>query len=158
MAIEPAEFRRVLGHLPTGVTVVATRSPEGPVGLTANAVTAVSLAPPLILVCIDRSSATHDPLLSAASFSVNVLDGGQERLARRFSETEGGDKFVGIAHRSVTTGAPVLEDALAWLDCSVWARYPGGDHTIVVGEVLSADARDGAPLVFYRGGYGRFAP
>lgn len=160
MGIEHAEFRRVMGHLATGVTVVATRNPESgsPCGLTANAVVSVSLDPPLVLVCIDRGATTHDPVLAAGFFSINILSQGQERVARRFAEWESAEKFEGIAWREEVSGAPVLADALGWVDCRVWATYDGGDHTIVVGEVLQGDAREGEPLVYYRGGYGRFTP
>lgn len=160
MGIEKAEFRRVMGHLSTGVTVVAARNPKSgsPCGLTATAVTSVSLEPPLVLVCIDKAATSHDPVLAAGTFSVNVLSQGQERIARRFAEWDSSEKFDGIAYREEVSGAPLLDDALAWLDCRVWATYEGGDHTIVVGEVLRADAREGEPLLYYRGGYGRFTP
>lgn len=160
MGIEHAEFRRVMGHLATGVVVVATRDPENgaPCGLTANAVASVSLEPTLVLVCIDKEATSHQPLLDAGIFSINVLSQMQERIARRFAEWEAARKFEGIAYRQEASGAPVLEDSLAWLDCRVWSTYPGGDHTIVVGEVLMGDAREGDPLVYYRGGYGRFKP
>ncbi|HEU0052619.1 MAG TPA: flavin reductase family protein, partial [Longimicrobium sp.] len=81
-----------------------------------------------------------------------------ETLARRFAASEVDAKFTGVAWRGEHTGAPVLDEALAWLDCRVAERLPGGDHTVFMGEVLGADAREGTPLVYYRGGYGRFAP
>jgi flavin reductase (DIM6/NTAB) family NADH-FMN oxidoreductase RutF len=87
-----------------------------------------------------------------------VLDSMQETIARRFASWDVAEKFRGLAYRTETSGAPVLEIALAWLDCKVSATYPAGDHTIYIGEVLSGDAREGPPLLFYRGGYGRFTP
>jgi flavin reductase (DIM6/NTAB) family NADH-FMN oxidoreductase RutF len=159
MPIDPSEFRRIMGHFVTGVTVVASRTPTGePCGLTANAVTSVSLDPPLVLVCIDRGADSHDCIREAGFFSVNILDADQERYGRRFASWDMDVKFAGIRYRSEATGAPVLEDALAWVDCRVWATYPGGDHTIFVGEVVAGDAREGTPLLYYRSGFGRFVP
>jgi flavin reductase (DIM6/NTAB) family NADH-FMN oxidoreductase RutF len=156
--IDPNEFRRVMGHYATGVAVVTTPRDDGAAaGLTVSAVTSVSLDPRLILVCVDRASDTHRLIEAAGCFAVNVLEEGMgETLARRFSDGDVEDRFRGIAWRTERTGAPVLDDALAWLDCRVSAALPGGDHTIFVGEVLHADAREGTPLLYYRGGYGRF--
>lgn len=157
--MDPSEFRRVLGHWGTGVAVVATLRPDGmPVGLTANAVASVSLDPPLVLACVERGSDTHDIIPVAGVFTVSVLAEEQEALARRFATLEVAEKFRGVAYREAVTGAPVLDGALAWVDCRLWAAYPGGDHSIFVGEVLAGDAREGAPLVYYRGGYGRYVP
>lgn len=159
LAIDAPEFRRILGHWVTGVAVVAARQGPGPpCGLTANAVASLSLDPPLVLVCIDHGADSHDCIRAAGAFSVNVLDAEQERLARRFAELETGDKFEGVAYRVGATGSPVLEDALAWVDCRIRESHDGGDHTIFIGEVVAGDAREGSPLVFYRGGYGRYAP
>jgi flavin reductase (DIM6/NTAB) family NADH-FMN oxidoreductase RutF len=159
MPIDPSEFRRIMGHFVTGVTVVASRTATGaPCGLTANAVTSVSLDPPLVLVCIDRGADSHDCIRESGFFSVNILDADQERYGRRFANWEADVKFAGIGYRSEVTGAPVFEDALAWVDCRIWATYPGGDHTIFVGEVVAGDAREGTPLVYYRSGFGRFVP
>lgn len=159
MQIESSEFRRILGHWVSGVAVVATLKDDGKLcGLTANAVTSVSLNPPLILACVERSADTHDCIEKAGVFSINILDSDAERIARRFAAWEVDKKFEGLAFRTEETGAPILEDALAWLDCRVWAAHDGGDHTIFVGEVVAGDAREGSPLLYYRGGYGRFAP
>lgn len=160
MALDPIELRRVMGHFATGVTVVAaTDAATGrPYGLTANAVASVSLEPPLVLACVEAESDTHPRIRATGAFAISVLAADQESLARRFAEWAAVDKFRTVAYRREVTGAPVLEDALAWVDCRLWAEYPGGDHTIFVGEVLAGDARAGAPLIFYRGGYGRFRP
>jgi 3-hydroxy-9,10-secoandrosta-1,3,5(10)-triene-9,17-dione monooxygenase reductase component len=157
--LDAAEFRRVLGHFVTGVTVITTRDGDGqPAGLTANAFASLSLDPPLVLACIDRASDTHDLIAAARFFAVNVLAEGQERISRRFAADEVAPRFEGLAWRDETTGAPILDDVLAWVDCRVHSICEGGDHTIFIGEVLAADAREGVPLLFYRGGYGRFAP
>lgn len=159
MGLEPAEFRRILGHWTTGVAIVATMREDGvPCGLTANAVASVSLEPPLVLACIERAADTHDWIGVRGYFSVNMLNESQERLARRFATLEAEHKFAGVAYRTEVTGAPVLEDALAWVDCRLTQHHPAGDHTIYVGEVVAGDAVQGTPLLYYRGGYGRFAP
>ena len=159
MSVDSAEFRRVLGHFVTGVTVLTTRDATGaPAGLTVNAFASVSLEPPLVLVCVDRASDTHALIEAAGYFAVNVLADGQERVSRRFAEGEGRTRFDGLAWRDEVTGAPVLDDALAWVDCRVRSTCDGGDHTIWIGQVLAGDAREGVPLLFYRGGYGRFTP
>src|SRR5690606_9495250 len=160
MALDPTELRRVMGHFATGVTVVTAVDAElgQPYGLTANAVASVSLKPPLVLACVEAESDTHPRIRAAGAFAISVLAADQETLARRFAELEAAEKFRGVGYREEVTGAPVLEDALAWVDCRVWAEYPGGDHTLFVGEVVAGDARVGAPLIFFRGGYGRFRP
>lgn len=158
--IDPSEFRRVMGHFPTGVAVVTTRrADEPPRGLTVNAFTSVSLNPTLVLICVEQHAETHDLIRDAGVFAINVL--GEEKgemISRRFSTFGVADKFQGVAYREETTGAPVLDMALAWLDCRVVQSFAAGDHTIFLGEVVAADARDGRPLVYYRGGYGRFEP
>ena len=159
MAFDPSEFRRVLGHWVTGVAVVTSRRATGtPCGLTANAVTALSLDPPLVLVCVDRGADSHDCIRDAGVFTVNVLAAATEPLARRFAALDLDDKFDGITWHTALTGAPVLDDALAWVDCRIEQVLPGGDHTIFIGEVLAADAAHGEPLLFYRGGYSHFTP
>jgi len=159
--IDTSEFRRVVGHFASGVTVVTTLRPDGrPCGLTASAVSSVSLDPTLLLVCVEKSAVSHGCIEQAGVFAVNVLadDGRGETLARRFSEEETDGKFTGVAFRAEHTGAPVLDGALAWMDCRVAQQCGGGDHSVFIGEVVAADAGEGTPLVYYRGGYGRFAP
>lgn len=157
--IDQSEFRRVIGHFATGVTIVTTSREDGSAaGLTVSAVSSLSLDPTLVLACVDRNSETLPFLERAGFFAVNVLEEGKgETLARRFAGGGAEEKFRGVAWRPERTGAPVLDEALAWMDCRVTAVVPGGDHTIFVGEVLAADAREGTPLLYYRGGFGRFA-
>lgn len=157
MSIDPSEFRRILGHWVTGVAVVASTGDDGPRGFTANAFTSLSLEPPLVLVCVDRTANTLAGIRSTGRFTVNVLGSAGERLARHFA-TDADDKFEGVAWTTAVTGAPVLEDAQAWVDCRVMSEVPGGDHVIFIGEVVAGDADEGEPLIFYRGGYGRFMP
>ncbi len=151
--IETAEFRRILGHWVTGVAVVAARRADGqPCGLTVNAFTSLSLGPPLVLVCIERSADSHDCIRDAGAFSVNVLAAADRALARRFA-TSGGSKFDGLDLGRGSSGAPILKRALAWVDCRLHAQHAGGDHSIFVGEVLDGGVSDGDPLVFHRGDY-----
>jgi len=158
--IDTHEFRRVMGHFPSGVTVVTSCRPGGePCGLTLNAFCSVSLEPPLVLVCVETLADSHDCILEHGAFTVNVLaEEGGETLSRRFSEPGMDEKFEGVAYTAGVTGAPVLDQALAWMECRVTNAIPAGDHTIIVGEVIEGDARKGHPLVYYRGGYGRFDP
>jgi flavin reductase (DIM6/NTAB) family NADH-FMN oxidoreductase RutF len=156
--LESAEFRRIMGHFVTGVTIVTATEPATgePCGLTANAVASVSLDPALVLVCVDHAADSHDRILAAGFFAVNVLSEDQERLSRRFSTWNTPEKFGGVPIHRAVTGAPILDAALAWIECRIWATYPGGDHTILVGEAVGGDAREGSPLIYYRGGYGRY--
>lgn len=149
-----------MGRFATGVTVVTTRLGGEVHGMTANAVTSVSLEPPLVLVCVDKTADTHDILARAGVFALNVLSREQERLSEHFSkkETEGAHRLDEFSHRAAATGAPILEGCLAYLDCRVTAQHPGGDHTIFVGEVVEAGSlRDGEPLLFYQGRYTKLA-
>lgn len=141
------------------MAVVSARAPGGrPCGLTANAITSLSLDPPLVLACVEHSSDTHGCIIAARAFALSMLSHDQERLARRFAAFDIEEKFAGVAWREELTGAPVLEDALAWLDCRLWRTHDGGDHTIFVGEIVAGDAREGAPLAYYRSGFARLTP
>ncbi len=153
--VSPHRFRHVLGHLPTGVTVITAFGAGGPVGMAANSVTSVSLDPPLILLCPARSSTTWPAIRAAGRFCVNVMAEHHEAVTRQFA-APGADRYAGVPHRAGEAG-PALENALAWIDCRVREEHAGGDHTIVVADVLAvaATAAD-APLVFFRGRYGRF--
>jgi len=150
---DPVSLRRVMGHFATGVTVVGTTHLGGGVcGLTANAFTSLSLSPPLALVCVDRSSLTFPCIQASGRFAANVLSADQHLASLRFAERREG-KFDGIGYRVGVTGMPILEGALAHLECEVEAEYPGGDHVILVARVIEAAAQGGLPLVFFRGGY-----
>jgi len=152
------ELRRVMGTFATGVTVITTRDKAGRCcGLTANAVTSLSLVPPLILICIDRKAETFPAFYESRAFVVNILADDQEHVSARFAKS-GGDKFAGIACRPDRDGPPVLDGALAHLECRIVDTHEGGDHVIHVGEVLHAEARPGDPLLFFQGRYRRLAP
>jgi flavin reductase (DIM6/NTAB) family NADH-FMN oxidoreductase RutF len=146
----------VLGRFATGVTLVTTQLGDEPHGMTANAFTSVSLDPPLVLVCVDRAADSHDIIDRAGVFAVNVLSLQQEELSTRFAVKEGpgAHRLDGVPHHAGETGAPVIDGCLAYLDCRVAGRYPGGDHTIFLGEVVDAgQLSDEGPLVFYQGRY-----
>jgi flavin reductase (DIM6/NTAB) family NADH-FMN oxidoreductase RutF len=155
--IAAERFRAVLGHFCTGVTIVTATDADGPVGFTAQSFAALSLDPPLTLVCPGKSSTSWPRIEAAGSFCVNVLSEDQEELCRTFAVT-GGDKFAGVGYEpGPVTGFPLLTGALAWIECRLEAVYDGGDHAIAVGRVLDLGVHhDGRPLLFYRGGFGRF--
>lgn len=151
------ELRRAFGHFATGVTVVTARDAAGePVGMTANSFASLSLEPPLVLWSISRRATHFEAFTRATGFAVHVLDAGQEALARRFA-ARGVDRFADLATTTLVTGAPVLERFHACFDCRLHALYEGGDHLIVVGEVLRIEQRPGGPLVFHQGRYGALA-
>lgn len=144
-----------MGVFPTGVTVVAARGDDGdPYGLTVNAFTSVSLDPPLVLVCIDRGSSSHDRLVEAGTFTVSILSSDQEELATRFAFDPAELRFRDEEWRSEHDGALVPEGAAAWMVCDLDAVHPGGDHSILVGNVRHLGAGASDALVFYRGRYG----
>ena len=154
MAIEKDLFRRVMGSFASGVTVVTTYEPEGePRGFTASAVSSLSMEPRQLLVCINNFSATLDTIREVGAFAINILANEQQAIAGRFA-ARSGDKFAGVAWEPGTLGMPILAGALAYAECRLAATYPGGDHTIMVGEVVAAAARDAAPLLYFRGAYG----
>lgn len=155
----PAAFRRVMSRLAGGVTVVATVDADGKThGMTVNALVSVSLDPVLVLFCCERDASLHEPLLAAGRWTVSMLTSAQGQLSRWFAarERHGTDQFAGLAVREGEhTGVPILADSLAWLECRTWATYDGGDHTIVVGEVLDMDLGpdEAEPLLYFRREY-----
>jgi len=154
MAVDPQEFRGVMGHFATGVTVITTHDGGGTLyGLTANAVSSVSLTPPLLLCCVDKSSESYPSFGASKTFTVNILSKDQEVLSRKFAKS-GGDKFAGIGYRMGKTGAPILNDVLAHLECEIRYEFDAGDHTIYVGEPIDmAMDQETDPLLYFRGGY-----
>jgi flavin reductase (DIM6/NTAB) family NADH-FMN oxidoreductase RutF len=153
MPIDKNELRRVMGHFATGVTIITTHSATGELhGLTANAVTSLSLVPPLMLICVDKKAESYPSFDESGVFTVNILASDQEALSRRFA-VSGGNKFDGVSYRIGANGAPIIDGSLGFLECRITAHHDGGDHTIYVGEVQEAQTREGKPLLFYRGGY-----
>jgi len=154
--IDPATFRSVLGRFASGVTVVTVRDKQlYDHGMTVSAFCSLSLEPPLVLICIEKSASLHAVLATgntASQFAVNILESKQEELARRFAE-EHPDRFEGVGFTRARTGAPILDDCVAIIECEVQSRHPAGDHTIVIGSVIASATSDGSPLLYYRGGY-----
>ena len=151
--VDPGHFRSVMGNFATGVTVVTAAGPQGPVGMTANAVASLSLEPLLLLVAFDNTARTLQVVRATGRFGVNVLAAGQDDLARLFASKAPEDaKFAGVPHQ-VHDGIPVIDGTLAWVGCRLEQLVPGGDHTIGIGAVESAEAGDGAPLMWFRGEY-----
>ncbi len=158
---EPSDLRGVMRRFATGVTVVTARPESGPpLGVTVNSLTSVSLEPPLVLICIANYLRMHAAIRDGGHFAVNLLNGDQEALSRRFAgQPAGRDPFAGLrVTPGPMTGAPILPSGLGHLECRLVAAYPGGDHTIFLGEVLAAAASaEQAALVYYLSRYHRIA-
>ena len=151
--VSPEIFRMVLGHLPTGVTVVTAFGASGPVAMAVNSVTSLSLDPALVLFCPARTSSTWPEIRNAGRFCINVLAAHHEDLSRRFA-TKGVDRFAGTSCHDRASG-PGIDDAVAWIDAELEVEHDGGDHTIAVARVVAlAAAPELLPLVFFRGSYG----
>jgi flavin reductase (DIM6/NTAB) family NADH-FMN oxidoreductase RutF len=154
MTIDPDDFRSVLGRFASGITVVTTVDADGrDLGMTVSAFSSVSLRPPLIQVCIDKTASMYAALMQATRFSVNILAAEQEALSRRFAAVDSSHRFDGVGYERGENGVVLLDDALGHLECTVSARHEAGDHTIFVGEVERASAGEGRPMLYYRGGY-----
>ncbi|MBP2292752.1 flavin reductase family protein [Azospirillum rugosum] len=153
-ALDPRDFRRALSHFPTGVTVVTTRDAAGaPVGVTASSFNAVSLNPPLVLWSLDKAALSAEAFRTAEHFAVNVLTEDQILLSNRFA-SRGEDKFGGIDWAEGLGGCPVFDGVSARFECRTWNVYDGGDHLIIVGQVMRYDYQTAlAPLVFAKGCY-----
>lgn len=156
LPIDAPSMRDVMGHFATGVTLITAVSSGAPVGIAANSFTSLSLDPPLVLLCVAKSSSTWPLLRAEGVFAVNMLAESAEAVCRRFA-TPGADRFGGLGWGTAVTGSPIVSEALAYVDCEIAAEHDGGDHTIVVGRVVALGVmNDGGPLLFYRGGYGKF--
>jgi len=147
-------FRSVLGRLPTGVVVVTGGEPGQPSGLVVGSFMSVSLVPPLVAVCVAKTSTSWPAIEAGGLFCANVLAEGQEDLARRFA-VSGGEKFAGIGWSPApTTGSPLLDGVAAWIDCRIYERYEAGDHWLVLGEVMElSELGEGGSLVFLSGSF-----
>jgi 3-hydroxy-9,10-secoandrosta-1,3,5(10)-triene-9,17-dione monooxygenase reductase component len=152
--LDASRLRSLMSHWATGVSVIMSRDEHGPRGSTVNAVNALSLDPPRLLVCFDTSSRTLAAVRASGRFAVNVLRAEDESMSRRFAG-KSDDKFPGLALRDVC-GAPVLAEVLAWIVCGVREELSRGDHVVILGEPLSGDAQPEAdPLIFFRSAYRR---
>ena len=148
--LDPTAFRNALGQFPTGVAVVTATHEGYPIGMTANSFSSVSLAPPLVSWSVAKSSPNHDPFVATEAFAVHFLGADHRELALRFG-SRGADKFAGLTHAPGPTGAPLIEGLAPIFECRAWARYPGGDHTILVGEVVRMVEHNHEPLLFHSG-------
>jgi len=155
--ITAAEYRRVLAHLPTGVTVLTAFGDEGtPTGMAANSFASVSLEPPMILVCPAKSSTTWPAIRDAGRFCVNFMASHHAELSVRFARRDV-ERFAGVGWHARPAG-PALDDAIAWLQCEISAEHDAGDHTVVIAAVTELEASpEGLPLVFFKGRYGTFS-
>ena len=157
--VDPLWFRRVLGHYPTGVCVVAAMQPDGTAaGLAVGSFTSVSLDPPLVLFCPDKGSTSWPKIREVGQFCINILAHDQQDVCQRFA-SKGGNKFAGLEYRLSKYRTPILSNVLAWIDCALHTVHEAGDHFIVLGFVRELGVvRAEHPLVFLTGSYGRFAP
>jgi flavin reductase (DIM6/NTAB) family NADH-FMN oxidoreductase RutF len=157
--IAPDDFRKVLSHFGSGVTVVTTSDADKrPTGLTCSAFASVSLEPPLVLVCVDHKALSFPALRDRGRFAVNILSSDQEGVSRRFATSKILDKFEGVAHTISELGLPLVAGALAHLECVTVSTHIEGDHTIFIGRVEQAGAPGGEPLLYFKGRYERLAP
>ena len=153
MSVSEDEFRSALSRFASGVSVVTTKDAAGTLhGITVSAFCSVSLAPPLVLICIEKATASHYAFLESNVFVVNILDENQEYLSERFAAPSS-DKFGDIEFQPGLDSVPVLRNALANLECRLTDAYRAGDHSIFIGEVEKVFIRDGEPLMYFRGSY-----
>ena len=152
--VSPAVMREVLGHFVSGIVVVTATGPDGPIGFTCQSFASLSLDPPLISFAPARSSSTWPQIREVGAFCVNVLAADHQEISNGFARS-GVDKFAGVGWQPAPSGTPILDGVTAWIDCSLWNEYDGGDHTIAVGLVNDLGAEPARlPLLYYRGRYG----
>lgn len=158
-AIDVDQFKQTVGRFATGVAVVTGSTAAGPVGITCQSFASLSLDPPLVLFCPGTGSYAWSQIRDAGNFCVNLLSDDQRDLCMRFA-SKIDDRFDGVPWTPSDTGAPILDGALSWIDCRIADVHPGGDHVIVVGEVIAVGPPDSPvsddPLIYYRGAFGRF--
>lgn len=158
VTFDSADFRRILGHYPTGVCAITATEQDTPVGMVVGSFTSVSLDPPLVAFFPDRKSTSWPRIERAGRFCVNVLSEHQRDVCRALS-SKAENKFEAVSYRLSAAGLPIIADALAWIDCDLDAVHEAGDHFIAVGKVHSlAVEHPHQPLLFFKGGYGQFAP
>jgi len=156
MAIDEGRFKQAMSHFVSGVTVVTTEHEGQKYGLTVASFASLSLNPPLVLICIGSRMKSHDAIADSRRFGVSMLAAEQQHLSAHFG-SKLDDKFASVAHHSGNTGVPLIDGALCTLECRVQEQLRGGDHSIFVGEVVEAEVREGAPLVYWKSGYRELA-
>jgi flavin reductase (DIM6/NTAB) family NADH-FMN oxidoreductase RutF len=152
MPIDEAGFKQAMSFFASGVTIVTTEHEGKPYGMTVASFASLSLHPPLVVVCIEKNVKSHDAIAASGRFGVSILDQAQAEVSGRFA-SKVDNKFEGIDVRRGELDVPLIEGALCAIECRVQEQFPGGDHTIFVGEVVDAQTTDGTPLVYYRSGY-----
>lgn len=153
MPVSAEDFRSALSRFASGVTVVTTKDPTGRLhGITVSAFCSVSLEPPLVLVCIEKTTGSHQSLIESGIFTVNILSNNESQLSERFASLLE-DKLNGIEHEIGSNGIPFLSNSLVNMECRLFRSLDGGDHTIFLGEVENVAVRDGDPLVYFRSDY-----
>jgi 3-hydroxy-9,10-secoandrosta-1,3,5(10)-triene-9,17-dione monooxygenase reductase component len=150
-------YRQVMGQFLAGVTIITASNNGTPVGMAVSAFSSLSMDPPLVLFCPQKKSSTWALVDAAGHYAVNILAGEHQHISQQMS-SKAEDKFADIGWHTESTGSPVLDEALGWIDCRTEHVYDGGDHWIVVGRILAMGWRDGAPLGYHRGSYGSFSP
>lgn len=157
MAIEKYQFQRVMGSFASGVTVITVMESDGvPRGFTASAVSSLSLEPRMLLACVNERSSTLEVIKESGAFGVNILAANQQYIAQQFA-TGVGDRFAGLRWRvGAETGAPVIDGSLAYAECRLRGTCQGGDHVILLGEIVAGEAHEVEPLLYFRGRYGTY--
>jgi len=156
--MDSKQLRNLFGQFATGVTIIGTHNGQGDnFGLTVNSFSSVSLDPPLIMFCIIRDSSSLEPMERSECFSVSILAAEQENISNTMAKKGGSEKFDTVDTFTAETGAPIIRGNIGWLDCKLWKLHDGGDHLIVVGEVVAGEAGKGEPLLFAGGRYARLA-
>lgn len=153
--VDQQQFKQVIGHFASGVSIITVSNNGVDFGITASAVCSVSVDPPMLLVCVNKSTGTCHAISAAESFTVNIVNETQKELALRYARANT-DKFDGVDFSYGELGNPVLGQTLATLECRVVEEVTGGTHSVFLGEVKKANAADGDPLVYYRGKFGKF--
>lgn len=150
--MDEAAFKFAMSHFASGVTVVTTEHDGKTFGMTVASFASLSLHPPLVLVCIEKTVKTHDAIAASGKFGVSILRSDQQEISSRFA-SRADDKFSGVAVRRGALGVPLIAGALTALECSVESQLPGGDHSIFIGKVVDAQTIEGEPLLYFRSGY-----
>ncbi len=151
--IDPAGFRHLCGHFATGVVILTALDAEGrPAGMTANSFTSASLAPPLVSINVDHAAEMHEVMRQARRWALNILEGAQEPLSRRFAGNTAA-RFDGVGYTADAGGYVHLDGVLAVIHCEAEHRFEAGDHSVFIGRVTGGTVHSGRPLLYYRGGY-----
>ena len=156
MPVDEALFKKAMSHFLSGVTVVTTEQEGTLYGMTVASFASLSLNPPLVLICVGRNMQTHDAIAAAGRFGVSILSSEQQHVSNQFA-SRSDDKFKDIPYHRGASGVPLLDGAICALECRLHGQLDGGDHSIFVGLVESAETADGAPLAYFRSGYRELA-